>query len=284
MHADDAPYDRDMMSQAILYVGRKSMANGTITSCRLGLMYRPDRATAKDLAAPAVSRASEPSSGTSAFESHHAANPSDLHPGKQIPPTPKELAHILAELPKEFTKDLSGGDEQRVIDLDTRVFAIDFDDGPADCWLQIKETGPKTFPDRLPTRNTGGFWRIPSKKAHILIWIQPRQSESMSARLRTTLYGMPPGFSLGIDVDSKAMNRTNYDVPVSEVSQLIPQPLWSVGSSKDMRAGDAGFDAVMASQAIIYIGRESTLNGSVAASCQLGLMYRSDRVGKNGDR
>ena len=34
-----------MISQAVLYIGRKSMAHGVITSCRLGLMYRPDRAS-----------------------------------------------------------------------------------------------------------------------------------------------------------------------------------------------------------------------------------------------
>ncbi len=210
--------------------------------------------------------------------------PHGLHPGKKVSPTSAELAHVLAELPKEFTKGLEGDDEQRIMDLDTRVFAIDFDDGPADFWVQVKETGPQTFPDRLPTLNTGRARRIPASKAHILMWIQPRHSESMSAKLQTALYSVPPGFSLGIDVDGKPEMRVNHDVPLSEVSPLIPSPLWSVGGASDMRAGDAGFDAEMASQAILYIGRKTTINGGVAATCQLGLMYRPDRQTKGSDR
>jgi hypothetical protein len=48
-----------------------------------------------------------------------------LHPAKQVPPTPDELAHILSELPKGFTKGLLGSDEKSIKDLDTLVWALD---------------------------------------------------------------------------------------------------------------------------------------------------------------
>ena len=269
MQPGEGGFDSEMASQALLYIGRKSMAEASTASCQLGLMYRPDREK-KPSGSPPPAAPPAMSSG--------------LHPGKLVPPTPKELAHILAELPKEFTKGLQGSDEQRIMDLDTRVFAIEFDDGPADFWVQAKETEQQTFPDRLPTLNTGRTRRIPASKAHILMWIQPRHSESMSAKLQTALYGMRPGFSLGIDVDGKPEMRVNHDVPFSQVTELIPQPFWSVGGASDMRAGADGFDAEMASQAILYIGRKTTINGGVAATCQLGLMYRPDRQTKGSDR
>jgi hypothetical protein len=173
---------------------------------------------------------------------------------------------------------LSASDEQRILDLDTRVFAIEFDDGPADFWLQVKETGQQTFPDRLPTRNTGGIWRIPTRKAHILIWIQPRYSGAMSAQRRDALSGRPPGFSLGIDVDGKATTRINYDVPVG---QLPANPLFD-SEYREMNSGDFRFDAEMASKAILYIGRASR-DYPLLTWCQLGLIYRPDRQAKNSD-
>ena len=82
------------------------------------------------------------------------------------------MAHVLAELPKQYTENLLGDNTQRVKDLDAAIWAIDFDDGPAEFWLKTRETGPKTFPVRLPTSEKE-TWKIPKAKAHILIWIQP---------------------------------------------------------------------------------------------------------------
>jgi hypothetical protein len=202
------------------------------------------------------------------------ANPFGLRPGKQVKPTPKELAHILAELPKEFTKNLLGNDEQSVNDLDTQVYAVDFDDGPADFWLQVRETGQQTFPVRLPSRNETESWRIPSAKAHILLWIQPRQSVGMSARLRGALAGMSPGCSLGIDVNGKPVARINYDTPVGGVNMEVPHPLWFGWASRKMTRTDVGFDGDMVATAILYVGRKA------ASSCQMALMYRPDREAK----
>jgi hypothetical protein len=211
-----------------------------------------------------------------------AANQFGLHPGKQVAPTPAELAHILAELPKEFTKGLLGTDAESITELDTLMRAIDFDDGPADFWLQVRETGQQTFPVRLPSRNETESWRIPKAKAHILMWIQPRQSVAMSDRLRGALAGTPPGCSIGIDLDGKPLARINYDTPGGGVNQSVPHPLWFGWASREMRAGDAGFDGNMAARAMLYVGRISSTEAT-SASCQLGLMYRPDRQAKKKD-
>ncbi len=223
---------------------------------------------------------SEQTFGTPTPSTPSAANPFGLHPGKQVAPTPNELAHVLAELPKEFSKGLLGSDAESIRDLDTQVFAIDFDDGPADFWLQVRETGQQTFPARLPSRNETESWRIPKAKAHILMWIQPRQSVGMSDRVRGALAGMAPGCSVGINVNGKSVARINYDSPVGGVNQAIPNPLWFGWRSRDMHPDDNGFNVEMASQAMLYIGRKSTAQGSTT-SCQLGLMYCPDRQAKN---
>jgi hypothetical protein len=134
----------------------------------------------------------------------------------------------------------------------------------------------QAFPVRLPSRNVSETWRIPKAKAHILMWIQPRQSVGMSNRLRGALAGLAPGFSLGIDVDGKAVARINDEVPGGGVNQTVPHPLFAWGS-REMQANDGGYDAEMASQAILYIGRMSRAEG-MSTSCQLGLMYRPDRA------
>jgi tRNA A-37 threonylcarbamoyl transferase component Bud32 len=229
---------------------------------------------------------SDQSSATPAIAAPGVANPFDLHPGKQVSPTPKELAHILAEVALSQSAGLLGDDAQSIKDLDTQVYAIDFDDGPADFWLQVRETGQQTFPVRLPSRNDSKTWRIPKKKAHILMWIQPRQSVAMKDRVRFALAMTAPGCSLGIDVDGKSVARVHYDVPVGGVNQATPHPLWFGWASREIQAAqaaDLGFDREMASQAMLYLAHASSVPGQ-NLSCQLGLMYRPDRVGKKSDR
>jgi serine/threonine protein kinase len=207
----------------------------------------------------------------------------DGHSAKPAVPTPEELAHIFSELPQEFTKGLIGSNEKSIKDLDTLVWAIDFDDGPADFWLEVKETGQESFPVRLPSRDSKDVWRIPTAKAHVLLWIQPRMSNAMSDKLRGALANMPSGCTLGIDVDGKAVARINYDVPVAGVGQSIPHPLWFGWESEEMQTTDIGFDADMASHAMRYLGRKATSRASskgINLSAQLGLMYRPDRLAK----
>jgi predicted Ser/Thr protein kinase len=221
---------------------------------------------------PASSRRQKEATGTPL-----PANIHGLHSGKPVAATPEELAHIIAELPKDFTKGLLGSNEKSIQELDTYVCAIDFDDGPADFWLEVKETGQETFPVRMPSRDPKEVWRIPRSKAHLLMWIQPRDSVAMSSRVRGMLGDKAPGCVLGIDVDGKAVARVNYDVPVGGIGQPIPQPLWFGWASKEMRETDAGFDAEMAVEAIHYIGRKASGQG-VNVTCQAGLMYRPDRI------
>ena len=139
--------------------------------------------------------------------------------------------------------------------------------------------GSRRFRVRLPSRNETESWRIPKAKARILMWIQPRQSVGMSDRVRGALAGLPPGCSLGIDVDGKAVARINYDTPVGGVNQAVPNPLWSGWASKELHAADAPYDRDMTSQAMFYIGRESMAHDSIT-SCRSGLMYRPDRQEK----
>ena len=140
---------------------------------------RPTPATPKPTPTPAAPPVQKPAAKDTV--DHDVPRPA----GKQVPPTPAELAHIVSELPKEFTKGLLGSDVERIRELDTFVREIDFDDGPADFWMQAYEVNqPRSFPERLPSQSEWGVWHIPKAKAHILMWIQPRQSFDTSDRFR----------------------------------------------------------------------------------------------------
>jgi hypothetical protein len=232
-----------------------------------------------EMTAPAASGASVQPAASPAPSVPQTANPFGFYPGKEVKPTPKELAHVLKELALGNSVGLLGDDAQSIKELDTQVYAVDFDDGPADFWLSVKERGQQTFPFRLPSRNESETWRVPKKNAHILIWIQPRQSVGMSDKVRLALANTAPGCMLGVDVDSKSVARIHYDVPIGGVNQAVPHPLWFGWASKEMHAGDVGFDKQMASQALFYVGRISSVQGS-STSCQLGLMCRPDRQAK----
>ena len=82
--------------------------------------------------------------------------------GKRVAATAEELSHVLSELPKEFTKGLLGDDKQNIKELNTMIWAIDFDDGPAEFWLIAHEKGQETFRcacRRAMRRQPGGFPR-----------------------------------------------------------------------------------------------------------------------------
>ena len=82
---------------------------------------------------------------------------------KSVLPTDDELAHVLAELPKPFTQDLTAPTQQ-IKDLGTKVWALDFEHGPASFWLIVHEPGQKTFPARLPAPFRGAVWRVENPK------------------------------------------------------------------------------------------------------------------------
>ncbi len=142
--------------------------------------------------------------------------------------------------------------------------AIDFDDGPADFWMEayqyknllptFPERLPSSFPERLPSGSESEVWHIPEAKARILMWIQPRQSVGMSDRRRAALVAMPPGCSLGIDVDGKPVVRINYDVP-KNVPNL--QPLWFDFESVELPGPDAGLPWPANGRLMYFIGRQT---------------------------
>ena len=126
----------------------------------------------------------------------------------------------------------------------------------------------------MPSRDQKETWRIPKAKAHILMWIQPFVSVSMSDRMRNMLGNVAagPGCHLGIDVDGKSVARMDYRVPETGGGPF-PDPLWFGWASKEMPSPDSEFAAEMGKRAIWFIGRESDVQG-MNKSCQMALMYR----------
>jgi serine/threonine protein kinase len=188
-------------------------------------------------------------------------------------PTAAELAHILEELPDQFTQSLLSAPAESIRQLDTQVWALDFDGGPAEFWMEVKETGQQSFPTRFPSQNPTDTWRIATPKARVLLWIQPRESVNMDRTLAFTGRSLP-GCSIGIDVNGERVFRKDYNVPERPVGQGVPHPLWFGWASTPLFTGDAGFEAYWKSNSLLYIGKKSTPAVEPARTVQLCLMSR----------
>ncbi|MBS0263209.1 MAG: serine/threonine protein kinase [Planctomycetes bacterium] len=203
-------------------------------------------------------------------------------PAKQVAPTDAELQHILTELPRKITGGLLGSPAESIRQLGTQVWALDFDDGPAEFWMEVRETGQQSFPTRLPSQNPSDIWKIPTPRAHLLLWIQPRESVAMDRTL-AIVGQQPAGCLLGIDVDGHPVFRKDYDVPVRAVGQEIPHPLWFGWESQSLMAGDSEFDLLRDSKSLLYVGKKSVVTGGTPRTVHLSLSYRpSERLDSPG--
>jgi hypothetical protein len=209
----------------------------------------------------------------------------EIHGTERVPATHDELVHILSELPKPFTQELAGSAEQEIKDLGTKVWVFDFDRGPASFWTEAHETGQQTFPERLPAPFLGAVWRVENPRAHILMWIQPREETvNMSPAILSSVRKRTddlPDYAMGIDVDGKSVLRQTHNPGLSK-----PQiPLWFGWMNRDLQesSGAIHFDPKTGilhdrDQAMVFIRAKKTPDGTPGATAEFGLWYLPDNA------